>query len=245
MKPPQIPASFTLLPITPAKAWMVGLIFGDGCIHRDNGGITLVSADADIPPKIAAITGGTPNLRKYMGKYPHIYMYQRKLWTDLQSEFGLCPNKSKVIRWPENMPDEMLPHFMRGLIDSDGCWSHKGAGRFAHLLQFLYTSVSREFIVGLEHCLRSKLSLPPVKVRSFAITGFASSTISDSIATGIRYSHNASVTLGVWAYKDSTPATRNDRKFQTWLSLAKYTTKNKGYANADITAACHLFAQNV
>ena len=44
-----------------------------------------------------------------------------KHWCERLSELGCVPNKSLVLKFPDYLSDEMLPHFIRGYFDGDGC----------------------------------------------------------------------------------------------------------------------------
>src|SRR6476646_6151473 len=53
----RIPHAFSFLPLNPATAWALGLIFSDGSIRKDGFGITISigDEDADAVSKISAI----------------------------------------------------------------------------------------------------------------------------------------------------------------------------------------------
>ena len=43
-----------------------------------------------------------------------------KHWCERLSELGCVPNKSLVLKFPDYLSDDMLPHFIRGYFDGDG-----------------------------------------------------------------------------------------------------------------------------
>ncbi len=49
-----------------------------------------------------------------------VQLYDSKLYHKLQ-DLGLCPNKSKKSINLPLLPESMMPHFIRGYFDGDGC----------------------------------------------------------------------------------------------------------------------------
>ncbi len=113
---------------TEEKAYLIGYLYGDGCIHsRINKNkksftylTTITSIDLDILEKIK-------NNFKFFnlsnrGKYYTISSYSRKLYEDLLNN-GLFERKSienkDNLRLPK-LDENLIPHFIRGLYDADG-----------------------------------------------------------------------------------------------------------------------------
>lgn len=91
----------------------------------------------------------------------------KKIYNDLYG-IGLYPNKSLTIGFPE-IPQNYLPHFIRGYFDGDGCvYFEKSRGSknqiISKRLRVIFTSGSKKFLIGLLDALREKLDLKQSKV---------------------------------------------------------------------------------
>ena len=40
----------------------------------------------------------------------------------------MCSNKTYVLEWPNDLSDELIPHFLRGFMDGDGTIGHNRLG---------------------------------------------------------------------------------------------------------------------
>ena len=90
-----------------------------------------------------------------------------KLYTKLVS-FGLYPNKSLTIQFPE-IPKNYLHHFVRGYLDGDGCvYFYRARGKTRKLitkkLSVIFTSGSRIFLEKLNAVLKTRIDLKQEKV---------------------------------------------------------------------------------
>lgn len=111
----------------PEKAYFLGWIFSDGCLHKTNGNIQL----------------GIQNRDSYVLDFFNNFFYggKRKIYVDFKKdmkifvvnnptlykqcvEIGLHPNKTFDLLFPYGkIPDEYMKHFILGLFDGDGCAS--------------------------------------------------------------------------------------------------------------------------
>ncbi len=66
------------------------------------------------------------NIRKHgLKEYYEIALLRvsnKNIWKDLE-KYGIINNKSLILEFPSNIPENMLRHYIRGYIDGDGCWS--------------------------------------------------------------------------------------------------------------------------
>jgi hypothetical protein len=53
-----VPDDWSFAPLTPEKAWMLGLIYGDGSLSSQGYGITISSGDRDVIDNINMMLGG-------------------------------------------------------------------------------------------------------------------------------------------------------------------------------------------
>ena len=118
---------------TERKAWLLGFIAADGNVHigkqkAHNLAIGLAWKDVGILETIRAefeYTGTVRRVRmKYKGEDYFMAMLQIssvQLVRDLIA-LGIVPNKSLILK-PWHGPLDLMPHYWRGVIDGDGCWS--------------------------------------------------------------------------------------------------------------------------
>lgn len=110
------------------KAYILGLLYADGCVTDKNGIlITLQEKDKEILYKINDLLESNRDL-----KYKE-YNQKNKNWSNqyclsIVNKYmaeqlcmlGVVPRKSLILKFPEWMPDDLCPHFIRGYMDGDG-----------------------------------------------------------------------------------------------------------------------------
>lgn len=74
---------------------------------------------------------------------------------------GVTHDKSKELKFATNLPDHLMCHYIRGLIDGDGSWDIVDQGR---TLRFWFCSPVKNFIEDFQNYLISKLDLGRVKI---------------------------------------------------------------------------------
>jgi len=140
--------------LTPASAWILGLIFGDGHVRVKTGqsySVYLAGTKA-VMQKVAKHLGFNRAPKKSRGANCWILVWNSRVLVEDLKRFGLVGgSKAKTMRWPVGIAAQLLPHFVRGLWDSDGSWSGKGRAPRAS-----YTSASRRFITDLQQVLKTK-----------------------------------------------------------------------------------------
>ena len=116
---------------TPAMAYTVGVCLGDGAIHQDWVTIELGSRDRDILEAVAQAVGISEaairvTTRTIAGKgnatTATLKLCGRSTVRDLLARTGLSHPGAKHTRIlvPPTLPDDFLPDFLRGLVDTDG-----------------------------------------------------------------------------------------------------------------------------
>ena len=139
---------------TPEKAYWLGFLTADGCIHptetHPEGAyltIDLSVTDAGHLVKLKEAVGARRNVRKAVKRsgarlqsYATLAVGSYGLARGLVKH-GLTPRKSATVE-PWDGPAGLMPHFWRGLFDGDGSLAYKGPG--------LYTA----FLCGSEPCVR-------------------------------------------------------------------------------------------
>lgn len=96
-------------------AWMIGLIWSDGCLSGNT--VEICSKDFQLIDLVMSLTGGRYGL-KNQGQHLRITFTSKEITNFLRS-VGLTERKSLTVEWPK-MPTEYMGDFMRGLIDGDG-----------------------------------------------------------------------------------------------------------------------------
>lgn len=116
--------------LTPEMAYVLGLWASDGNVHGNR--LFLDMTDADVIQWVAEqikFTGKIDKIEKYRGfntKEKTVasiglrIRFRSQELADIFKSFGITERKSKTIQFP-NLPDEMIPHFISGLFDGDGC----------------------------------------------------------------------------------------------------------------------------
>lgn len=117
---------------TPNKAYILGFLYADGgntsnynkkryCIT-----ITLQEADNQILYDIKKEIGydAPIKFREYNGCKTATLDICNKHMVQKLHEFGVIPNKTLTLKFPEWLNEELYPHFIRGYFDGDGCITH-------------------------------------------------------------------------------------------------------------------------
>ena len=114
---------------TQEKAYIVGLLFSDGCISETNNAISisLKEEDKDILLKINKEIGSNRPLmflnyndknKNWSNQYKLVI--NSKHMVESLRKLGVFQNKSLKIEFPSWVSDEYYFHFLRGYIDGDG-----------------------------------------------------------------------------------------------------------------------------
>lgn len=140
---------------TEEKAYWLGFMYADGYVCPTNNGVELSLKGSDkkhlekfrafLKCSLQVKTGDvTCNGRKF--RRCRLYL-RNKHFHDSLIEKGCIPNKSLILRFPEQKifsEPYLLTHFIRGYVDGDGCLSYTKSGRLT--IQIVGTS---EFLDGI------------------------------------------------------------------------------------------------
>lgn len=116
------------------KAYILGFFYADGCnsMSKNTIHMSLQEDDFEILEKIRIEIGSNRELEyidntKKSVKDGFNYKNQYRLavfnkhWCDRLSELGMVSAKSLVIQFPYFLDESLYPHFIRGVMDGDGC----------------------------------------------------------------------------------------------------------------------------
>lgn len=152
------------------KAYILGLIFADGYIHKNKTCFMLELAEKDLYMLeiIKKNIGANNKLFKHIcvigvNKYINyrLTIHSILMYNDLLN-LGLIHAKSLTIRFPE-INEKLLKHFIRGYFDGDGCiYSNSRVGKKKYtpvsVVEFSILG-SQEFIISLKEIIYKTLSI--------------------------------------------------------------------------------------
>jgi hypothetical protein len=114
---------------TPEMAYVLGYWWTDGCMRIKTHGayeFEIASNDRGHLEAIAQTIGGNYGLRQvFKGSQCYkITFCSKEMYQDILAHGG-TPHKSRTIGFPY-IPAELLPHFVRGIVDRDGTLAWNG-----------------------------------------------------------------------------------------------------------------------
>jgi len=144
---------------TPEMAYILGLWWTDGCMRiKANTGahqIEIASNDREHLELIAQVIGGKYFLRK-VSSQANTYVISfcsKEMYHDIQAHGG-TPRKSRTIGFPD-VPADLLPHFVRGVVDGDGTLAWNGDRPIIHIY-----SGSQRFLADLAIGIAAVTGIP-------------------------------------------------------------------------------------
>lgn len=106
------------------KAYCLGIWYADGCNFAKENCIIISLKDLDVIKKIKKTMNFNGPITKIKEEnYALLYkltIYHKKLSQDL-IKWGCVQRKTYCLNFPKNISEELMPHFIRGLFDGDGC----------------------------------------------------------------------------------------------------------------------------
>jgi transposase len=151
------------------KAYFLGLFYADGCITKNSAKICLVENDKDILELLNNYIHKNRPLSKINKKQlknkltGKIYYCKPQMALEINNkkinnrlrELGLFERKSLTLKFPDNsiIPVALMPHFIRGYFDGDGCIQKEKYG------QRFDVSSSYEFCQSFKHWLMTNLNI--------------------------------------------------------------------------------------
>lgn len=136
---------------TEKKAYFLGLIFTDGCIHMSKGrqplcGITLKEQDEYILKEFKNDIRSNKTVTHDGRGCSEINILSSGIVSGLR-KYGVKERKSTTILFPNNIPEDMMGHFIRGVFDGDGSAAfYSRKGRKSHTKGIIFCSGSYQFL---------------------------------------------------------------------------------------------------
>lgn len=148
---------------TPEKAYIFGFLAADGCVSGNIISVGVQEDDKQILDDINMCLGSNRPLyyiKTDVGKNQWRLQITNKYLAEQLKLHGLIERKSLKLEFPECISDDLLPHFLRGLLDGDGsigstryCVSYTGTKM---LLSVIAEKIERilhiTFHYRKEHC---------------------------------------------------------------------------------------------
>jgi DNA-binding XRE family transcriptional regulator len=142
-------------PETDWHAYWLGFLAADGCVFTADGRflvrLRLKASDEDHVRNFADGTGSDALVKVAKDGYVQVEYHGRALVAAL-ARWGIVPNKTLTIGFPDDFPSRLQPAFVRGYFDGDGSiyWRRRGGGR---AVSCKFVSGSPPMIDGLREIL--------------------------------------------------------------------------------------------
>lgn len=197
---------------TEEKAYWLGFLYADGCVHSNNNEISLNITDKEHIEKfkqaIGAINHNITEINDDRWKNAKtLYQFSIKdaqLHKDL-IHWGCVPQKTLTIEKIPNIPRDYVSHFIRGYFDGDGSLHYlQGTNNY----RISFTSGSASFLKDIQKELEVNLSLSQEKntnTYQLQISG------RKQIERILNY-----------LYNNSTNSIRLDRKYDSYLKCLEW-----------------------
>lgn len=156
---------------TQEKAYVMGWFYSDGSnsLSPNIAKIDVAEDSVDILVKIKDVLGSNARIvamknsaNSYAGENAQMLhrlgIYNKRVSKQIAA-LGICGNMTYTRTWPEWLTEELEPHFIRGLIDGDGCISVSKKNGFAISYwgtEMMCDGLSRVLTkIGVEHSHRT------------------------------------------------------------------------------------------
>lgn len=160
------------------SVYLLGLIYADGNIawgpnpKKGYYSMTITASEKDKThlEKMRNLLSSTkPLLYAPKTKSYRLIVNSKKLCRRLM-QLGVTPRKSLTIQFPQFIPKEHLPHFLRGVIDGDGSVNYF-ARKISPYFRIVVASGSKDFCEGLVDAIRQNVG-PVAKIKKKALNTY-------------------------------------------------------------------------
>lgn len=200
------------------KAYWLGFLYADGCVHTNNNEISLNLTDLDHVEKfkqaIGAVNHKITETTKVYGNMKNpkpLYQFSikdKQLHSDL-IKWGCIPQKSLLLEKIPNIPRDYISHFIRGFFDGDGSLHYlKGSNNY----RISFTNGSSSFLNDIQKELQTNVSLGQAKNKNtyqLQISG-----------------RKQIIRILNYLYKDSNEKIRLDRKYKAYLECLTWALRH-------------------
>lgn len=196
---------------TEEKAYWLGFLYADGCVHSNNYEISINITDKEHVQKFQQAIGATGHKiteiqDKRFSAAKTLYQFtikDKQLHSDL-IKWGCVPQKTLIIDKIPNIPRDYVSHFLRGYFDGDGSLHYlQGTNNY----RISFTSGSESFLNDIQKELQTQVSI-----------GHSSENTCQLQISGRKQVER----ILRYLYQGSTEATRLDRKYDTYLRCLEW-----------------------
>lgn len=144
------------------KAYWLGFLATDGGVYKNAISLHLAIKDIDHLQKFKTFMECDHKISVKKRKHDscRIRFKSKKLRIRL-AELGIVQNKTFILKFAENIPNEFLNSYILGLIDGDGSFC---ISKYSNTLTFSIVSASEQFIVSLQKSLIKNCNLNKTKL---------------------------------------------------------------------------------
>ena len=199
----------------PESVYWAGFICADGYIRDDRDAISihLCNADNSHLYKIKELTKYEGNISNSNNECS--ITFSGKWYSEsLLKNYSLTPRKAHIVEINNNIPIDMLCHYIRGIFDGDGCiYDLRGYPAIS------FSSSSEKMLNGLIKIFKEQVGIQlQTKDKQPKINGIQ-----------ICYTCDNAMKILDWMYKSSVYLTRLDRKYNKYLSYVNKRYEKKKY----------------
>ncbi len=145
---------------TEYKAYILGFIYADGCNTRSGLQIGIQAEDVEALNLIRSELN-ISNLLRYVKPFKTGWKAKYELsiksidFSKKLTDVGCPPAKSLILKFPDFIQEDLIPHFIRGYFDGDGCIATCSRGYY----RLGFASGSEEFIMSLKNYIDLKCGI--------------------------------------------------------------------------------------
>lgn len=149
------------------KAYFLGLLITDGCIHQTKGkqpmiAISLQSRDSYLLNLFLNDIGCNKKVTSDGRGCDEIQVISRPL-TEALKQYGISERKSLHTVFPKNLPNNMYSHLLRGIFDGDGSISYYNRPRRkAHVKAVRLCQGNQQFLLDVVDFLQKVCDIAPI-----------------------------------------------------------------------------------
>lgn len=196
---------------TEEKAYWLGFLYADGCVHTNNYEISINITDRDHVEKFKTAIGAinhkiTETNDKRFSNAKTLYQFtikDKQLHQDL-IKWGCIPQKSLLLNKIPNIPRDYVSHFIRGYFDGDGSLYYL-QGTNNYRISFVGT---KNFLNDIQKELITNVSLQSGGIGKAYTLQIAGRKQVERILN--------------YLYNNSTESIRLNRKYQTYLKCLEW-----------------------
>jgi hypothetical protein len=207
-----ISTKFTFKEMTKEKAFLLGLIYGDGSISKKKDYFNITTGDKDLLIKSSNILGVKFKIYDKSNKCWSGVFCSHKICNELSELFKLVNNKSDKLVFPR-LDNVFLPAFISGYLATDGCISINKAD---NILTLSFYSCSKDYLSDLNKYLCNAIDIP---VRTIYERKKIKGHLGKKTLYTLVFNGKKAEKACKFIFQDNHENLRSDRKYLTYTSF--------------------------